>query len=39
MDAERMSGGGAADKKREIQAVAERDFTHNFGRYKVEAQD
>jgi hypothetical protein len=39
MDAERMTGGGTADKKREIQAVPERDFTHDFGRYKIEAQD
>jgi hypothetical protein len=39
MDAERMGGGGSADKKSEIHAVAERDFTQKFDRYKTEAQD
>jgi hypothetical protein len=27
-----------AKKERELHAVAARDFTHNFGRYKMEAQ-
>jgi hypothetical protein len=39
MDVERRTGGGAADRRRQIRAVAERDFTHDFGRYKIEAQD
>jgi hypothetical protein len=33
-----MTGNRTAEKAREPHAVAARDFTHNFGRYKMEAQ-
>jgi hypothetical protein len=32
-------GGGDADKTAAEQAVTAGDFTHNFGRYKMEAQN
>jgi hypothetical protein len=37
MDTQEMTH-DRANKVRELQAVAARDFTHNFGRYKMEAQ-
>ena len=33
-----MTVGGPDSKGSELQAVAAREFTHNFGRYKIEAQ-